>query len=164
MKQRRAIIGSVVALLAALLVSAASPAAFADPAKDTGAAQSTHTATVPLTGHPVAAQGGAVPDGKGPPYSFNCGTAQLWVNASTHRYRILLTSTKGTFTSGFYNVTTDGIGDVPWPGRINTGSTTSNNVGSIPVPGVWIRTAYVGGTVFTSQDWVCFFVINAPWD
>jgi len=53
---------------------------------------------------------------------------------------------------------------VPVPGRINSGSTSSNNLGSIPVPGIFINEAYAGGTVFTSEGDVCFFVINAAWN
>jgi hypothetical protein len=151
--------------MAAMLLSIASPASAAPAARSasSGAAPSTYTISVPLTTAPMAAPHTLTPNGVGPQYNLSCGSAQLTVVASTHRYRILLNSIKGTITYGVYIMSTDGVGQVNWPGVLNTGSTSSNNLGQIPVPGLWISTAYASGSIYTSQGSVCFFNIDAPW-
>jgi hypothetical protein len=112
---------------------------------------------IQATGHRMT------PDGTGPVYSLNCGTAQLIVNGSNARYNLKLHSILGVINQGSVIYTTDGIGNVPWPSGINLGSTYSNNVGSIPVPGVLVHNAYASGQIYTSQGDVCFYVVNAPW-
>jgi hypothetical protein len=160
---RHRVILAVAAAIAAVTIATPAGAANAAPAASAPAAS--RIITVQMTGSPrTQATGHRIgPDGTGPVYSLNCGTAQLIVNGSNARYNLKLHSTLGVITQGSVVYTTDGVGNVPWPRGINLGSTYSNNVGTIPVPGLFISNAYASGQVYTSQGYVCFYVVNAPW-
>jgi hypothetical protein len=104
------------------------------------------------------------PAGVGVPITLDCGTAQLTVNANTHRFLIALKSTKGIITGGFYSINTDGIGNIIQTGFISSqNSTTSRTLGTILVPGLNIHAALASGVVITSQT-TCTFIITAPWN
>jgi hypothetical protein len=160
---RNRVVLAVAAAIAAVTIVTPVGAANAAPAASTPAAsrivtvQMTAIPRFQATGHRMG------PDGTGPIYSLNCGTAQLIVNGSNARYNLKLHSILGTITQGSVVYTTDGIGNVPWPRGINLGSTYSNNVGTIPVPGILVHNAYASGQVYTSQGDLCFYVVNAPW-
>ena len=154
---------AVAAAIAAVTIITSAGAANAAPAASTPTAS--RIVTVQMTGSLRSQATGHLirPDGTGPVYSLNCGTAQLIVNGSNARYNLKLHSILGTITQGSVVYTTDGIGNVPWPRGINLGSTYSNNLGSIPVPGIFVHNAYASGQVYTSQGYVCFYVVYAPW-
>lgn len=104
------------------------------------------------------------PAGVGVPITLDCGTAQLTVNANTHRFLIALKSTKGIITGGFYSINTDGIGNIIQTGFISSqNSTTSRTLGTILIPGFNIHGALASGVVITSQT-TCTFIITAPWN
>jgi hypothetical protein len=106
----------------------------------------------------------AASDGPGVPITLDCGTAQLTVNANTHRYLIALSSIKGIITGGFYSINTDGVGNIIQTGFISAqNSTTSRTLGQIAVPGLNVHAAVASGIVITSQT-TCTFIIAAPWN
>ncbi|HLJ98377.1 MAG TPA: hypothetical protein VKU39_00560 [Streptosporangiaceae bacterium] len=147
------------------MVTIVAPAGAASAAPASHAPAASKVITVRMTGVPRSQVRGLWirPDGAGPVYSLNCGTAQLIVNGSNARYNLKLHSILGVITQGAVVYTTDGIGNVPWPSGINLGSTYSNNLGTIPIPGIFVHNAYASGQIYTSQGYVCFYVVNAPW-
>ena len=158
----RAILAVATAIAAATIVTSAGTASAAPTAQVRAPSK---VVTVRMIGVPRGqVRGlGIRPDGAGPVYDLSCGTAQLIVNGANARYNLKLHSILGVIKQGAVIYTTDGILNVPWPSGINTGSTYSNNVGTIPVPGLDIHNAYASGQIYTSQDYVCFYVVNAPW-
>jgi len=163
---RRAVGLTAVALTAVgSLVLSAFPATAAPATSHNGPTAPRGAVTVQMTvvRHGQAAGHRVRPDGTGPVYSLNCGTAQLIVNGSNARYNLKLHSILGTITQGTVVYTTDGFGNVPQPSGINLGSTYSNNLGTIAIPGIFISNAYATGQIYTSQGDVCFYTVFAPW-
>lgn len=153
-----------VALAAMVMAGLGFAAAPAQAAPLSGASPSARTLTVGMTTLPAGRETVA-PDGQGPRYTLNCGTAQLTVTASNRQYLLVLNSSRGAITWGSFTISTDGFLSVPNPPRgVVTGRALSSNAGSVLIPGINVHNAFAGGTVLTSDGSLCFFVVNAPWN
>jgi len=160
----RRVVVTLVAVASGLLVVLSGPA-------NAATASNPDPGTVTVTVHMYVQNSRALPsravapDGTGPIFRGDCGTAQLTVNARTHKFLIELNSTRGNINDGVYTITTNGILNSLQLGFISTQgrSTRSKTLGTIGAPGIFSTAAFADGVVFTTQA-VCGFVAVAPWN
>jgi hypothetical protein len=115
-----------------------------------------------------AALAGRVPDLVNPDgYGENpgdCGTAKLWTYAGSHQFQLSLIGNAGVFLGlGAYEFTTNAVLSLPVFGAIEgKGQTWTSGRVNVPAPGLFAKTAVVGGEDGTSEG-NCIIAVTAPW-